>query len=111
MPEFSIERKGAAAIRVDGAVLDDFHLTRGLWEAKDSHDDLEKEIKAKLAIGYPKQNIIFLAPERAALRRGNSEGLAYFDPKGHVGLNLFEPAVVFFNDRLQCGEEVLSSLS
>lgn len=35
VPEFSIDRKGAAPIRVDAAILDTFSLTRGLWEAKD----------------------------------------------------------------------------
>jgi hypothetical protein len=54
-------------IQVDGAVLDRFRLTRGLWEAKDSRDDLEKEAKKKFSIGYPRQNIIFQSPERALL--------------------------------------------
>ena len=54
-------------IRVDGALLDTFRLPRGFWEAKDEHDDLEKEIRAKLDKGYPRNNIIFQAPERAIL--------------------------------------------
>jgi hypothetical protein len=42
-------------------------LNHGLWEAKDSADDLEKEIKHKFSIGYPKQNILFWQPDRAVL--------------------------------------------
>ena len=67
VPEFSIDRPKQHPIRVDGALLDAFRLRRGIWEAKDSRDDLDKEIKAKFSIGYPKDNIIFQAPERAIL--------------------------------------------
>lgn len=67
VPEFSIARKNQAAIRVDGALLDDFKLKRGFWEAKDGKDDLEKEVKKKIAAGYPTDNIIFQAPKRAIL--------------------------------------------
>ena len=31
-------------IKVDGALLDEFRLARGFWEAKDEHDELEREI-------------------------------------------------------------------
>ena len=52
---------------MDGALVDEFRLTHGFWEAKDSHDDLGKEVKKKLTAGYPQNNIIFQAPERAIL--------------------------------------------
>lgn len=42
-------------------------VTRGYWEAKDSSDDLAKEIKAKFALGYPKDNILFWEPKTIAL--------------------------------------------
>ncbi len=45
--------------RIDGALLDSFRIPRGYWEAKDSSDDLESEIKKKIAIGYPLLNTIF----------------------------------------------------
>jgi predicted helicase len=54
-------------LRVDGALVDQFNLSHGLWEAKDSADDLEKEIKAKFALGYPQWNILFQSPDRAVL--------------------------------------------
>ena len=52
------------SIRIDGALLDDFNLTHGYWEAKDSDDDLDVEIRKKLATGYPQDNILFWAPQR-----------------------------------------------
>ena len=67
VPEFRIRRKGQADASADGALLDNYGLNHGLWEAKDSDDDLEKEIKAKFAAGYPKQNILFWQPDRAVL--------------------------------------------
>ena len=51
-------------IRIDGALLDDFNLAHGYWEAKDSDDDLDLEIRKKLAAGYPQDNILFQAPQR-----------------------------------------------
>ena len=51
----------------DGALLDEFSLRHGCWEAKDSNDDLEKEIQKKFEAGYPKDNILFQSPTRAIL--------------------------------------------
>lgn len=67
VPEYPVLRQGRRPLRVDGALLDEFNLWHGLWEAKDSADDLDKEIKAKLALGYPRRNILFQSPERAVL--------------------------------------------
>src|ERR1035437_2078537 len=67
VPEYALKRKGQADAKADGALLDNYGLNHGLWEAKDSADDLEKEIKHKFAIGYPKQNILFWQPDRAVL--------------------------------------------
>ena len=52
---------------IDGALADNFNLVHGYWEAKDTEDDLEKEIKKKLIAGYPKDNIIFQAPDRVVI--------------------------------------------
>ena len=46
VPEYPIKRKGLTALKADGALLDIYGLSQGLWEAKDIDDDLEKEIKA-----------------------------------------------------------------
>ena len=66
VPEWTI-KKDARSIRVDGALVDEYRLTHGFWEAKDTADDLAKEVKKKLTAGYPQNNIIFQAPERAIL--------------------------------------------
>ena len=46
-------------IRPDGTFRDDYYITRGYWEAKDTHDNLETEIQRKIAKGYPLSNTIF----------------------------------------------------
>src|SRR5882724_6740208 len=51
VPEWPIKRDRAHSLRVDGALVDEFRLTHGFWEAKDSHDDLGKEVKKKLTAG------------------------------------------------------------
>src|SRR5450432_1428896 len=72
VPEYRLKRKAGKPVIADGAIVDQFTrvLSYGLWEAKDSQDDLEKEIKAKFAAGYPKDNILFQAPTRAVLYQG-----------------------------------------
>jgi len=65
--EWPVNRAGGHPLRVDGALVDEFRLTHGYWEAKDSHDDLSKEVKKKISLGYPQNNIIFQAPTRAIL--------------------------------------------
>ena len=63
-------------LKIDGALLDSWKQRRGFWEAKDVHDNLEKEIRKKIDSGYPTTNIIFQAPERAILyQRGIRVGL------------------------------------
>src|ERR1700740_2335889 len=39
--------------RPDGTLRDTFNLPRGYWEAKDTRDDLETEIRKKISAGYP----------------------------------------------------------
>src|SRR4030042_2395970 len=56
--KYSVKRNGHRVV-VDGALMDDFNLVHGHWEAKDSDDDLGKEAKKKFAAGYPRDNILF----------------------------------------------------
>ena len=42
----------SASNRPDGTVKDSLRMARGYWEAKDSHDDLDAEIKVKFNRGY-----------------------------------------------------------
>lgn len=65
--QHAIPRKGQHPLRADGVLLDDFKLRHGVWEAKDSDDDLAVEVRKKLALGYPRDNILFQAPGRAIL--------------------------------------------
>src|SRR2546426_8400996 len=58
IPELS-EKSGGSLIRPDGTVRDANSIPRGYWEAKDTQDDLDTEIKKKAALGYPLSNIIF----------------------------------------------------
>ena len=65
--QYAIPRKGRRPLRTDGVFLDEFKLRHGVWEAKDSSDDLALEVKKKFSEGYPQDNILFQAPERAIL--------------------------------------------
>jgi hypothetical protein len=65
VPEWEIRRSRQHPLRVDGALLDNFRLTHGFWEAKDSADDLIKEARKKFEAGYPRDNILFQSPHRA----------------------------------------------
>ncbi len=58
---------GGRLIRPDATLQDEYSIPRGHYEAKDSKDDLDREIRAKLAAGYPASNIIFEDNTRAVL--------------------------------------------
>ena len=62
--QYARTARGGHTIRIDGALLDNFRLARGYWEAKDAADDLDAEISRKLAAGYPQDNILFQSPAR-----------------------------------------------
>ena len=51
----------------DGTVRDSLRMTRGYWEAKDTHDNLDAEIQEKFNRGYPRGNIVF-EDSRVAVR-------------------------------------------
>ena len=67
VPEHAISPQRNKRIVVDGALVDDFRLTHGYWEAKDIDDDLPTEVERKFAAGYPRDNILFQTPQRAML--------------------------------------------
>jgi hypothetical protein len=64
---------GGKTIRPDGVMRDDFNLPRGYWEAKDTDDDLDAEIRKKTGKGYPLTNIIFEDTRQAALVQDGQE--------------------------------------
>ena len=61
------------SIFLDGALVNAFNMPHGFWEAKDTSDDLDKEIKKKFAVGYPKSNILFQAPDRIVIYQDAQE--------------------------------------
>ncbi len=72
VPEHSMRAKGGKRIQPDGTLMDVFRLHHGHWEAKDSSDDLNKEIRKKIDLGYPTANLLFWEPRRAVLyQHGN----------------------------------------
>ena len=73
VPEHSITVHRNRRIVVDGALIDDFQLPHGYWEAKDIHDDLPAEIRRKFKKGYPRDNILFQTPQRAILCQNGQE--------------------------------------
>ena len=60
------------AIRVDGALVPGvLRIPFGYWEAKDSKDDLDREIAKKRAAGYPTDNIVYEDTREAVLVQNN----------------------------------------
>ncbi|MDM8559747.1 type ISP restriction/modification enzyme [Candidatus Parabeggiatoa sp. HSG14] len=76
-------KRGKKNIRLDGVLFDSGKLLRGYWEAKDSKDDLVKEVQKKLyKDNYPDSNIIFQEPNRA---------IVYQNGREVIDLSLTEP--------------------
>ena len=124
LQQYQIKRVKKQPLRVDGALVDEYNLARGLWEAKDPKDDLKKEVQKKFAVGYPKDNIIFQQPDRAILYQ---DGKLVFDediskPQGLVDvvkqffeycpprIEQWEQAAVEFGDRVKEHAEALLGL-
>ncbi|MGI8925317.1 MAG: type ISP restriction/modification enzyme [Tepidiformaceae bacterium] len=59
----------------DGTLRDGNSLPRGYWEAKDTHDDLDVEIRSKIKRGYPITNTVFEDTRRAVLYQAGREVL------------------------------------
>ena len=59
--------------RPDGTVKDSLRMTRGYWEAKDTHDDLDAESQAEFNRGYPRDNNVFANSRYAVLFQNRVE--------------------------------------
>lgn len=57
----------------DGTIVHSLRVPHGYWEAKDSKDDLDAEIAAKIAKGYPTDNILYENSELAVLIQNGAE--------------------------------------
>ena len=75
VPEHSMTGDQNRQIRVDGALMDNFRLPHGYWEAKDDDDDLPTEVSRKFESGYPRDNILFQEPHRAILWQNERQTL------------------------------------
>jgi len=113
IPELSHSAK-TGAIRPDGTVRDGNYLPRGYWEAKDTSDDIDAEIRKKIAKNYPLTNTIFADTRTAVLYQDKQEVLriplsdpdklvlllnlffAYTEPD----IDQFEHAVTEFKERV-----------
>ena len=69
------ELRSDSSNKPDGTIRDSLRMTRGLWEAKDTHDDLDREIENKLSQGYPSDNILFEDSRTAVLVQDNHEAM------------------------------------
>jgi len=74
IPELS-GRSGDTLVRPDGTMRDSNSLPRGYWEAKDTKDDLNAEIKRKAARGYKLSNTIFEDTQTGVLYQNSQEVL------------------------------------
>jgi predicted helicase len=75
--EYTISRTGAASLRLDAVLIDAYRIPHGVIEDKDDGDDLVAEMRAKLKLGYPAQNIIFWQPSRALLVQNGKVALDF----------------------------------
>ena len=87
-----------SGLLVDGALIDEFRLTHGIWEAKDIHDDLPTEVQRKFKAGYPSDNILFQTPEQAILWQNDKHVL---DADLTDPTQLIETLQTFFSYRPQ----------
>ena len=85
-------------IVVDGALIDDFNLIHGYWEAKDIHDNLPIQVQRKFEAGYPRDNILFQTPKRAILWQNDQRVL---DTDLTDSTQLIETLQTFFSHRPQ----------
>ena len=76
IPKKTLKVRGKT-IAPHGTLRDLFNLNRGYWEAKDTHDDLDAEIRAKIARGYPLANTIFEDTRQAVLYQNGRERNRY----------------------------------
>ena len=94
IPELTMKVKGKS-IRPDGTMRDGlWFFPRGYWEAKDSDDKLDAEIRKKINLGYPTTNIIFEDTKAGVLYQNGKE---VFKAKLNQPQELADLLNLFFN--------------
>ena len=78
VPQLATKIRGKN-VRPDGTLRDEFNLHHGYWEAKDSSDKLDVEIRKKIALGYPLTNTIFEDTRTAVLFQKGKETEPRYD--------------------------------
>jgi len=73
VPEVEYATKRGHRVVPDGTLKDALRQDWGFWESKDEKDDLNEEIKAKFAKGYPSFNILFEDTKTAVLYQSGEE--------------------------------------
>lgn len=71
--QFPFQSVQKTRIVPDGTIFHSIGLPFGYWEAKDTADDLDVEIRKKLARGYPQDNIVFENSHTAVLIQDRNE--------------------------------------
>lgn len=71
--QYEFQSVQKSRIRPDGTIFHSIGVPFGYWEAKDTADDLDAEIAAKLRRGYPQDNIIFENSDTAVLIQNRAE--------------------------------------
>ena len=73
--EVQVRTRSGKHVVPDGTLKDPLRQDWGYWESKDEKDDLNAEIAAKFAKGYPSFNILFEDTHTAVLYQGSDEAL------------------------------------
>jgi predicted helicase len=73
IPQYEYQTLQRTRVYPDGALAYELRVPLGYWEAKDSEDDLGKEIEKKFRKGYPQDNIIFEDSREAILIQNKQE--------------------------------------
>ena len=98
--EFNFRGTKKQPLRADGALIDGLTLNHGIWEAKDTADDLKKEIRSKVEKGYPLNNTLFQSPDHAILYQ---DSRIAFDKPIDTAANLVEVLELFFDHQIVPG--------
>lgn len=114
VPELALKVRGKL-VRPDGTLRDEeWQIPRGYWEAKDTDDKLDDEVRKKIARGYPLLNTIFEDTRRGILYQNGHEVyrgdlaephelaalLNQFYEHTEKDIEGFEQAVAEFKDRI-----------
>lgn len=113
VPELGSKSSGVRVVP-DGTLNDQFNIPRGYWEAKDTDDNLDKEIASKIKKGYPTLNTIFEDTRVAVLYQDGGEVfrchlakqdellelLNWFFTHTEPAIETFEKAIVEFKNKV-----------